>query len=431
MMLSVGFVLVLFAAGEPDVSNAQPEQLLKRVLAERAALRTCRITYRVEKQASETAPSRVETYALSLAANGDRKLQALGDDEGVTLRLKSGEPHDVWGHGAREWVMDSAQLWMREDLEQRVVAFAPDRVNNFLADPRTIGLTTGMNFVELSDAMAAKHYGKNPRWSATREGDLICVALATDDATISRWIDPTRGWNLVRIDYKRGEVHRAAEIELQKSDGAWFPSLVRVLSGPNLDTVRETIQVVSAEFNRPDHPADFKLSDIGIVDGASVQVWSNDNTPIEYGVVQSGRYASLASLAAQSREAVDAEDGAEALGASRLREVLQKPESLWERYVRRRIAAHKLNDDQQRMCWAILRDCQEAAQSHFNRKKSESDAVLRDMDVKGDAAADGRAKELTARLDALIEPINRIFETRLKPRVDDVVTKAQRAKKSP
>lgn len=425
---------VLLAVGGVEAQSESPAELLDRVVHERRSIRTCNIVYRYERASSSDRSSRVGHYALTLAANGDRKCVDLGDDEGVTLRDEHGNPHAVWGREVRAFVRDSGRIWMRED-QRRIVAFPPERLNVTLADPRTIGLASAMSFAELSDVMSPAKFGQNPRWRLGREGELICVSLVVDDASIKRWIDPTRGWNLVRIEYQRGEEHRVAHIELRKFDDIWFPSVVRVLSGPKLDAVRETIQVVSAEFNRPDHPSDFTPADIGIDDGASVELWDNQNSVIERGVVQGDRFVSWTSLEDRVRARTDAQNGAEVLDPSRVREVLRKPESLWERYVRRHIATYRLGDDQQQRCWTILRDCQEAAQSHLNRKKAELDAVLRDIARNGSAAPpgrpEGRADELTARLDVLIEPINRIFETRLKPRLEALVTKAQRASTQP
>lgn len=102
-------------------------------------------------------------------------------------------------------------------------------------------------------------------------------------------------------------------------------------------------------------------------------------------------------------------------------------ESKWEAYVREFIEKYKLDDGQAQRAKLILKDCQEQARQHMQRHKAE----LEQLDKKKKALTESKDKlkaltELSQRRAKLLEPIERIFEKRLKPRLEKLPTRAQR-----
>jgi hypothetical protein len=105
------------------------------------------------------------------------------------------------------------------------------------------------------------------------------------------------------------------------------------------------------------------------------------------------------------------------------------PESQWEAYVREFIQRYKLDDAQAQRAQTILKDCQELAQGHLQRHKAEIEQLDKKIQSPGDTKDADKAKmlaELNARRAKLLEPIDEIFEKKLKPGLEKLPTRAQR-----
>lgn len=88
-------------------------------------------------------------------------------------------------------------------------------------------------------------------------------------------------------------------------------------------------------------------------------------------------------------------------------------ESEWERYTREFIARYKLDQKQTTIAERLLRRCQSRGNDYVTRRR----AAFQEAGRSGDAE----------RLDALRAPIGEIFEKQLKPGLDRIPTRAQRA----
>jgi hypothetical protein len=102
-------------------------------------------------------------------------------------------------------------------------------------------------------------------------------------------------------------------------------------------------------------------------------------------------------------------------------------ESKWEQYVRDFIQKHQLDEGQTQRANSILKDCLDQGRSYMARKKSdveELDKKIQDAQGKPERASD--LKQFNEQRSKLLEPLERIFETRLKPRLDRIPTTAQR-----
>lgn len=105
-------------------------------------------------------------------------------------------------------------------------------------------------------------------------------------------------------------------------------------------------------------------------------------------------------------------------------------ESQWEAYVRDFIQRFQLNEAQSQRAQSILKDCQEQGQRVMKSRQ----AQLERIDKRETELRESKDKEMSKQLaelgkerTKLLEPINDIFEKQLKPRLESLPTRAQRA----
>lgn len=101
--------------------------------------------------------------------------------------------------------------------------------------------------------------------------------------------------------------------------------------------------------------------------------------------------------------------------------------SEWERYVVDFSKRHNLDDAQKQAAQKILRDVQEQANRYISGKRPQIEMIDKQIASAGggsDAAA--RSQKLRSERQQLLDPIQRMFEKQLKPRLDRIPTRAQR-----
>lgn len=104
-------------------------------------------------------------------------------------------------------------------------------------------------------------------------------------------------------------------------------------------------------------------------------------------------------------------------------------ESDWEKYVRRFIAKYELNNAQTQKALTILKSCQDQANQHLRRHQTQLariDEQLDELKQRRDEAAKDERERLEAQRRGALEPLDRIFEMQLKPRLDKLPTRDQR-----
>lgn len=116
-------------------------------------------------------------------------------------------------------------------------------------------------------------------------------------------------------------------------------------------------------------------------------------------------------------------------------------ESAWEKYVREFIAKYKLNNEQTQKANTVLEDCEAQAKRYMIGRQEQIEKL--DKQIKEQKKArDKKSKsknlsQLNDKRKKMMEPIDRIFEQQLKPRLERLPTRAQRraveaaAKKKP
>lgn len=105
-------------------------------------------------------------------------------------------------------------------------------------------------------------------------------------------------------------------------------------------------------------------------------------------------------------------------------------EGEWERYSREFIARFKLDDQQRNAARRILRDCQEQRGRYLASKRERIVRLQKRLSANKSGKADRLLREFeNARreLKELKRPVVKIFEKQLKPRLDKLPTRAQRA----
>ena len=107
----------------------------------------------------------------------------------------------------------------------------------------------------------------------------------------------------------------------------------------------------------------------------------------------------------------------------------KQPESQWEKYVREFIEKYKLNDEQSQKAAAVLEDCQTRADRHrlaHKQQVADFDKQIAELKKSKDKDKSKKVSDLTDKRKKLLDPIDRIFEQQLKPRLERLPTRAQR-----
>jgi hypothetical protein len=105
-------------------------------------------------------------------------------------------------------------------------------------------------------------------------------------------------------------------------------------------------------------------------------------------------------------------------------------EDEWERFTREFIARFKLHDERGDAAWRILRDCQEQRSKYLGAQRERILRLQERLAVNKDDDADRLLLELESVLrefEDMKRPIDAIFEKQLKPRLDKLPTRAERA----
>ena len=104
-------------------------------------------------------------------------------------------------------------------------------------------------------------------------------------------------------------------------------------------------------------------------------------------------------------------------------------ESAWEKYVREFIAKYKLNDEQTQKANAVLEDCEAQAKRYMIGRREQIEKFDKQIEALRKSKDKSKSKglsELNEKREKLIEPIERIFDEQLKPRLERLPTRAQR-----
>ncbi len=448
---TLAYCIALLIQSVATAGGQSRPQALENLQRQRDALQTATIEFSWQNHRDFSWPR----FYTGRLANQDEIAIDRGDPDGL-MRASDGSVNPAQGVPRltlkleeETWIYESDGMRAREEEECRLA----EHIHRL----RTLGASYHNSYSDLHDTLwrdRVSQPGARSYSEEVRDG-LDVVTCETDYGTITWWIDPRRGWSPVRVVLRQhGEVVAESRSTLKQFGGVWYPDMVLFFSKGYKDGQEplETVKVHAARFNKPEHPQRFTPAGIGVEAGMTVEKVNADQT-IEVRVFDGTKAVSQAEFNRRYRA------GEIELGPTFLRSLAQadareaqreaarqepaKPieraesssawdgvqhlvESEWAAYTRRFVVRLKLDDEQSQKAWLILRQCQELADKHI--KSHEADFERLDRPLQAAREADD-AKELSAleqRRAKLMEPMNLIFEEKLKPRLDAIPTRAQR-----
>lgn len=459
------FAVLAFIALCPTQSRSQvpiashttkPTALVAAELArDKATIRTALVEYSIRESEADEVGAMERFFTWQCA---DDAIVAVnrGDEVGIGVPWKPSPEGEIQGYsGAVHFLLSGHELWMhRDEAIYADVCGRAERGTFDVIDIRRIGLSPVGQDQTYDDFVRAA--GLPPaQYTTSAEGELTVVTAPTSAGEVRWWIDPAKNWNVVRTAVYRGDqLLGERRFELEEIDGVWFPRRIEHFAygdGPT-DTPRTVIEVHYAEFNRPDHPQVLLPQHIGVEPGTWI-TYQDGKTPsgifdgtavvqpadflgrVARGEVQRGPTVSreiARTRAARRRAAPPAQSSPPAPSsppepASQPASQVAGWESAWERYTREFITRFALDAEQTQRALSILKDCQERGQRFVSARRTELDRLdgqLADARRFGDANALAALAEQAA---ALRAPVDEIFERQLKPRLDRLPTKQQRA----
>jgi hypothetical protein len=434
-------------AGTPVLTAAQERPLaLEMAQRQRELLQTGQVEFRCQRQ-GDLFPTRL--YSARFGDESDA-VSFLGDESGVfyvsdgtvdTLRrgphVALNAPNETWDYDG-----DGISCGLAQD----------PKLGEHLWKLRALGLTyfntaAGVQNMLLNDEVTRPRV---QRYTESVENGLHVVRAETDHGATTWYIDPQRGWNPVRVTAGRDDqVAAESRITLREYDGVWYPATVEFYQRGS-DRPVEVISVTSAAFNHPDQPHILKPADIGIEAGMNVEARKADGK-YEFMKFDGEKAVSLDEFAKRywageikygpSFLRAIAELEAASIGSEVQREpatgdvpsARQRRESEWEAYTRQFISKYHLDDGQSQKALSILRECQQEADQYLLRRKVEFEQ-LREKMRKLSKAGTPKQDDLSALRQQGVKlraPLNEIFEKQLKPRLEKLPTRAQRAVAEP
>lgn len=406
---------------------------------------------------------------LSWKCAGDRCLVVnRGDAEGVVARTLDGAPSLAAYPGPVAAITWNGEVWTHRENSPEAYDYGREATGMFdLFDMRQFGLNPAMPQRNLEDTLAA---ARTIDYSSRSEGGLeLVTAKINGEGEFRWWIDPARDWSVVRT----AVIHNNAQLsethyELQNADGYWFPARITFFDRTTSHTEPKFVwEIVHAEFNRPEHPIELTPAHIGIEVGTRMRrgdaterrpgrVWTGAElvsvdkfqSRVESGELRPGPTITRETARLRARHLENPipydpaappgghdSDGQPVVSASHSAETADRSdrtvargESPWQRYTREFISRFGLSAEQTDKAWSVCRACQAHAREHYRRKQADfamATAAMLHLPAP-QASLIAAFHRGTARLNALLAPIHRIFHETLVPKLDSLPTRAQR-----
>lgn len=461
--------ILLFSASAQSQDRQQHETAIPAPLQKAIEARdpqrwqTAKIEWMMIDTSMENQPAQARFYGWQCAGASTLAVER-GDEFGVVVRESNGEPAVDGVHEHRS-LRNEAEFWKYDG--SLIARVRPNQRQEELpiSDWRTIGVcpiapTWSRSKLEATWVNVKRSY------RCSRDGGLHVVEETLGDSghSCKYWIDQDTDWSVIKTEaYDGGSVVTTTEFGVQLIDGIWLPTVIVTRNGAG--RILRKFEILSAEIDRPDHPAALTPAHLQMEAGTNVfldgvpglpRVWDGKQLVAaeEYQQrLQKGTATLSPAIAREIRRRsyfaeIEPSGGLEPVDAGQAR--LANPssafqaelESEWERYVRGFIAKYALNDEQAERCLGILRACQDQAHEYLDRHRGEIDRLERDLrerfpqgaaaqpPVSAPARADGSTSPeaaLLVRRAEILAPIHDIFENKLKPRLQRIPTRSQRA----
>ena len=450
-------------------ANADEKPLaLRKAIEARSTQRlmTARIEFSLtEKDVPGPRPIYTQFFTWQCAQN-DYILVHREDDEGVFKRYPSGKPAIPFLNKPEHFLVKDGQVWdLIEGTADAYVRSEDQRQPFGVYDLRTMGLNpVGLDWD--FDQRAQELGYPEVKYQDDVVDGLHVVTGVTRDSMVKWWIDPEKDWSVVRTEVFQNQKKIGEwqfEVDLDAQDGIWFPHKAKHYRLAAGDTEPSTtVELHSTEFNRAEHPLELTVADIGIEVGTSVTF--QDRQPVTHGYwagekavpfaelverIESGELTmgpsvertraflrkaypteeKLVAAMKQARSGGAAPESQPADALPDLKSIRFEFETEWETYTRQFIARYQLDEEQQQKAWIVCAGCEQRARAYVASRRTDFETLDRRIqESKQDASPENAAarSKLKAKRQELMRPIDRIFEERLKPRLDRLPTRRQR-----
>lgn len=441
------FAPLLVAAGVTAWAEepAFPGELAS-LIARRKMFQTGRVVYRVTDDSLKMA------FAQQFAGT-TAYIEYLGDNDGILhgqprVDIGEGDPSEEWHHAT---LVTPSQVWQYGNSGPLIaqVRERTDANDGGIPSMRSLGLASGLSYADVEDTICDLASCDVRRYATERRGGLIVIVAEGNEWSTEWELDPERDLEPVRVRrIENGELRAESRIELDLFDSYWFPRRVETEAhySDSGRTLRSVLEVQSAEFNRPAHPAAIGPNTIGVEVGTNlhwtaaddvtrdIRMWDGKRVvsqeefsdALKSGAIHYSPRGKSAIMRASER-ARDPEN------RKRVLESIQRTrpawESAWESYTSQFIARFSLTDEQSATARRILRSCQDQAHEYMNRHQAEFAAIQNeqaDIALQGPRMSPDQIRALSEKLRRLNEPIDRIYQEQLVPRLDQLPTRDQR-----
>lgn len=413
-------------------------------------------------------PGRHFEHRNRYALDGSRAFERFGDQNGwVDYDFRDGTPQSrvpeiiletefgLWQYRATKSIVD---LWLPQPTDPHTMSSPPD--GEELRDVRWLGAYPDSTLIFLfgegafTGDLPPRYESFAPaKWSVSQSGKLheVTTELASG-RKLKWWINEDRGWNPERIVAEEFAGNPEIEVRaaLEEYDGVWFPKEVELSAGGR---VFERFRVKAAKFDGAAGIEKLTVSELNLEPGVNVNfknaapgdprnmvhIWNGDaavdlktwKRQVTSGERQYGPRFKKMQQTGQPDTTYMTDDELERWRAHSIAMPEQSARgtlaNVWERHVADFCVAYRLDDAQRQKAWLILEECQKAGTEYLDRRKADFASAQRSL-MKSRAAGDADGmKAAQTKLTELFAPFTAIFELQLKPRLEQLPTRAQRS----
>jgi hypothetical protein len=266
---------------------------------------------------------------------------------------------------------------------------------------------------------------------------------AERDARLVWHIDPRLAWNCTRVEFwSEGTLSGVAATEYESIGNVLVPVATAYFNSEGDVFVLDKVD--RAEVNSPNLPAALMPEHIGIESGIEIFVRGERERDTLVYAGNGQLYPRAEFLDKLKRKEIELGPKAKALWAGQpvpfsipdatvvggpvpaetpSRAPSSRPMDEWERYTRDFIREFDLNDEQQQKATLTLRSCQLERDHYLRGRKRELDTLGQH---RTQATDDSARTAIDAKMVKLNERVQHIFEQKLKPKLEELPTRAQR-----
>lgn len=424
----------------PVISRGDDDSLpgaLKAFAGIRTDLVTGEVSFsRVAFRGRADQPDKLRYYTAKFAGD-DYLLEDRGSADGSHGTLSDGKPDmsPMW------YLMKEGNQW--EKREDNIGAVL-QKTQTDVVDIRGLGVAFRLPQATRFYETLARQAARATYTERAIEGGLVLATLQSirGKRRIEYTIDPARGWGIVRSAlYDGDKLLKEERIDLKQFGESWYPGRWRLFEADH-DAGKspvEEIVITNAAFNKPDQPSRFRPLDIGVDVGTPITLFEDSN---HAALRQSVDMVWDGDKPVSQTEYSQRLEKGQLKNSQRVQQYIEKNSvmgrsldwyhDLWTGYTNSIIHRYSLDADQTQKALLILDDCEKRARKILDEKhdgieraRADAERILTGENLSSEER-DRRLHDARNRMWAFEEPIQRIFDLSLKPRLNRLPTRAQR-----